>query len=213
MDILFESCEVAVKCYVKDNKEGEDNTTEDHSRFEIQETGNLDEIQPRSQAIAQTIVFSLLQKQRNPSWEHFLIPSIIANNKTLKIFFYDADNDILLESKKYDFVWEKSGNLPARIRLETIIAVWLVLNYKLLCTGPYPEYVQKAPKSLFKKFTKNSQETYENGLRLRNVFTRELPQKAFSSWDRMEDECQNWFVWPASLYRPNFDVKVFGKSS
>ena len=64
----------------------------------------IDYIEPRSQVIAQTIVFAFLQKQRRPLWKYFLLPTIITNNQGFKIFFYDPESDILLESRDLFFL-------------------------------------------------------------------------------------------------------------
>lgn len=42
------------------------------------------------QAIAQTIVFSLLQRQNHPSFQHHLIPNIVITPTEFRVYMYDA---------------------------------------------------------------------------------------------------------------------------
>ena len=190
MDILFESCNVAVSL-----PQPEKDVIPDGRSTVKGKTENLDNIQTRNQVMAQTIVFSLLQRKMHPWSEHFLIPNIVANGKALKFFFYDAKNDILLESRKYDLVYEK---LPYRIVLQTVIATWLVLNHKILCSGPYEDYLEKAPRSKFRKHAEKVLSIYDDELQFRNLNLEREQQKPFCEWSKLAMEHYT-FKWPACL--------------
>ena len=157
----------------------------------------IDNIRPRSQVLAQTIVFSMLQKRRHPELKHFLIPSIIAKANTVKFFFYDGKNDLLLESKRYNFLWPSTtSKMPGGLVFETVIASWLVLNHKILCTGPYKECLELAPKSRFREFAKPVLQIYDDDLQFRYV-KRQPQVGTFSHWERFR--YLQSFEWPASL--------------
>lgn len=84
------------------------------------------------QTIAQSIVFSLLQKKRHPELRNFLIPTIVMSSTKFRIIMYDAENDVLLRSNSYDLFnteeWVKLS--PA-----SIVTLWMVLNYRIFCSG------------------------------------------------------------------------------
>ena len=187
---MFEGCQVAVSL---SQEEEEGDGSPGGRSFVETETENLDKSQPRNQVMAQTIVFCLLQRKRHPESKHYLIPNIIANGKGLKFFFYDADNDILMESKKYNFVY---NNLPYRIVLTTVISTWLVLNHRFLCSGPYTDYLQ-APKSKFREYADKVVSIYDNELQFRNLNVGGA-QKPFSDWSNLAME-HFTFEWPKVL--------------
>ena len=190
---MFESCGFAIAVNEEDN---EDNISPGSCSPGEVKLENLDNVQPRSQVIAQTIVFSLLQKQRHPLSPHFMTPNIVANASCMKFFFYDAEHDILLESKKYQFLWDI---LPVQLVFETVIASWLVLNHKVFCTGTFAECIANAPKSKFRELAGDAISIYDCDLKYRNIFQGEQPPMPFSQWDYLEVKHGDTFRWPSSL--------------
>ena len=83
------------------------------------------------QAIAQIIVFSLLQKQRHPEFHHHLIPNIVISPIDFHIFMYDAVNDILLASYPLQIFDADTESL----RIESVMILWMVLHYRMFCEG------------------------------------------------------------------------------
>lgn len=83
----------------------------------------------REQIIAQSIVFSFYQKRINPDYSNHLIPSIGISKDKIVVYFYDCVNDVLLESS--EMVYLSQGALVKN----TIVALWLVLNFKYFCSG------------------------------------------------------------------------------
>ena len=84
------------------------------------------------QAIAQAIVFSLLQKQRHPNFQNHMIPNILISPDFFQIILYDAEHDILLCSNFIDLF---NVNDEGRLSSEAVVTLWLVLNYRLFCKG------------------------------------------------------------------------------
>ncbi|XP_033754347.1 uncharacterized protein LOC117337465 isoform X2 [Pecten maximus] len=82
------------------------------------------------QIIAETIVFSFLQKKRHPEYSHFLFPCIGVNSKDMVVYFYDSKNDVLLESSPISMYTISGG-----VNLLAIVVSWLVVNHKYLCDG------------------------------------------------------------------------------
>ena len=85
----------------------------------------------REQTIAQTIVFSLLQKQIYPNFQHHLVPNILISPERIQIVMYDAENDVLLCSNNIKlFVHDEFCFKPG-----ILIIIWMVLHYRMFCRG------------------------------------------------------------------------------
>ena len=86
------------------------------------------------QTLAQTIVFSLLQKQKHPEFKNFLIPNILISPEEVQIVMYDAEYDVLLCSNIIK-LFEPAAHclIP-----ETLIIIWMVLHYQKFCSGLVP---------------------------------------------------------------------------
>ena len=65
------------------------------------------------QAMAQTIVFSLLQKKERPTLKHCIIPNTVISPKEIEVILFDADNDILLSGNKFPLFPEKNSEKTA----------------------------------------------------------------------------------------------------
>ncbi|XP_061162719.1 uncharacterized protein LOC133171942 [Saccostrea echinata] len=108
------------------------------------------------QCIAETIVFSLLQKQRHPEFENHIVPNIYIDQYNFRIFMYDADGDFLISTALVPLFYE--GTLsPA-----AIICLWMVLHYRLFCTK-----IREGErlKSRFMELTNITREIYSNSLK------------------------------------------------
>lgn len=83
-------------------------------------------------AIAQTVVFSLLQRQRHPNFRTSMTPNILFSPDYIQIIMYDAVNDILLCSNFIDLF---NVNADGRLSSEAVVTLWLVLHYRIFCCG------------------------------------------------------------------------------
>lgn len=59
-----------------------------------------------------------------------MIPSIGISKDKLVVYFYDCINDVLLESSEMPFLTAQGALVKS-----TIVALWLVLNFKYFCCG------------------------------------------------------------------------------
>ena len=85
----------------------------------------------KEQLIAQTIVFSFLQRKlMGMSLNNCLIPGIGISSRYLTVCFYDSKNDVLLESCCLE-VFAGTTTLTYSV----ILFLWPTLNYRLFCTG------------------------------------------------------------------------------
>jgi hypothetical protein len=153
----------------------------------------VEELEFRSQTLAQSIVFSFLQKKMHPHLENFLIPCLAASRKEIKIYFYDSKHDILLESRGIPLLVNIPGLKCKPLNFEAILAAWMVLNYKFLCSGPHESLLQ-APKANFFKKAESCLKIYENELSFKNVGS----QLTFADYDYI-DIMKPKFVWPSNL--------------
>ena len=95
------------------------------------------------QLIAETIVFSFLQKKptkkQHPELSHFLIPCVGIASNAMLLMFYDSEHDVFLESS---FVPLLSSTCENMFSVEAILVTWLAVNYRFLWTGLTDEMLQ-----------------------------------------------------------------------
>lgn len=119
-----------------------------------------------SQAIAQTIVFSLLQKQKHPEFLHHMIPNIVISPEKLEIMMYDSDNDVLLCSNPIHLF---NLDLPENRTLidETVVIIWMVLHYRIFGTGlnKATPYLLERCKSNFTQLVASKWDIYSKSLK------------------------------------------------
>jgi hypothetical protein len=84
------------------------------------------------QALAQTIVFSLLQRQRHPNSLNCMVPNILVSPDYVQIIMYDAVNDVLLCSNFIDLF---NVNADGHLSPEVVVILWLVLHYRIFSCG------------------------------------------------------------------------------
>lgn len=121
-------------------------------------------LQRNPKIIAQTIVFSLLQEKRHPEREHFLTPCIGIGNSELIILFYDSEHDVLLESSRVPLF---ESPVSCKFSYSSILACWLVVNYKVFCSGLVEEF--KICKSNFFLHASEKINIYKEELKFQNV--------------------------------------------
>ena len=117
-----------------------------------------------AQLVAETIVFSFLQKKRHPERSNFLTPCIGIAKSCLVILLYDSEHDVLLESSLIPFM---SATCSNKFSVDAILVTWLALNYKYLCTGLTEEMLPC--KANFFEQAKKSLDVYKNNLTKQNV--------------------------------------------
>ncbi|XP_061183614.1 uncharacterized protein LOC133191883 [Saccostrea echinata] len=119
-----------------------------------------------SQAIAQTVVFSLVQKQKHPEFLHHMIPNIVISPEKVEIMMYDSDNDVLLCSNQ---ILLFNLDLPEYRTLidETVVILWMVLHYRIFCTGfnKAKPYVLERCKSNFRQLVASKWDIYSKSLK------------------------------------------------
>ena len=74
---------------------------------------------------------------------NYLIPGIGINNDKLIVFMYDCVNDFLLGTHSLDLFEEGD------VYVSVIIVLWLVLNYRLFCSGLIEDF--KSYKANFRR--------------------------------------------------------------
>lgn len=116
------------------------------------------------QALAQTIVFSLLQKQRHANLDSYLMPCILITPHSFQITMYDAENDILLCSNEIPLFLPPSYDC---LNPRAVLTLWLVLHYRMFCSGLklVDSYTLKKWKSNFKVFVDSKWEIYSKLLK------------------------------------------------
>lgn len=131
-----------------------------------EETISEDAKGSEDQAIAQAIVFSLLQRQNHPSSQHHLIPNIVITPTEFRVNMYDAVNDILLSSLSLKLFDPKFESL----QIESVIILWMVLHYRIFCAGIKVNELKEEFKKIdiqanFRKIAKSKWDIYSKSLK------------------------------------------------
>lgn len=110
------------------------------------------------QALAQTIVFSLMQRNRHPERSNHMTPNIVISPQKFKIMMYDAENDIFLVS---NYITLFDGEYLSN---NAVIVLWMVLHNRTFCTGfnNVNTDIVSSLVSNFKNIAACKWETYEN---------------------------------------------------
>lgn len=116
------------------------------------------------QAIAQTIVFSFLQKKQHPN---VFIPNILISPREFRVIMYDSNKDILICSKPLHLFASKPSSAAASsseiLDSTSITIIWLVLHYGFFSTN-LQSYFDKRNLDMKKfqaKFHKRAKEKFD----------------------------------------------------
>lgn len=113
-----------------------------------------------SQLISQTIVFSFYQTKCEPALT--LIPSIGVSKSRIQFHFYDSEKDIYLLSREMPLFYDDAKKA---LNLSTVIATWLVLNYKHLISGASEE-MSEGKFGFHSKISKEILHLYKHDIKL-----------------------------------------------
>lgn len=136
------------------------------------------------QAIAQTIVFSFLQKKVLPNLS--FVPNILISPNEFRIIMYDVANDILLCSEPVTIFFKKT------LKRISIIILWMVLHYELFLENVSSCFEEggidvRKFKAKFKKRAKDKIEVYLNKLEFLSINIQGKPKERFPSSEDLLD--------------------------
>lgn len=123
-----------------------------------------DNLSRNPQLVAETIVFSFLQKKTHPELPNFLIPCVGFKRSAMLLMLYDSEHDVFLESSLIPLFSSTCKNM---FSVEAVLVTWLAVNYRFLCTGLTEEMLPF--KACFFEEAKNRKSVYENDLQMHNV--------------------------------------------
>lgn len=123
-----------------------------------------DNLSKNPQLVAETIVFSFLQKRTHPELPNFLIPCVGFKRSAMLLMLYDSEHDVFLESSLIPLFSSTCKNM---FSVEAVLVTWLAVNYRFLCTGLTEEMLPF--KACFFEEAKNRKSVYENDLQMHNV--------------------------------------------
>lgn len=129
-----------------------------NSSIEVKVGGSLEDPAVISQMLAQVIVFSFTEKKKHPEFKNFLIPTIGINRSNIIFYFYDSEHDILLKSPTIPLL------VHGEISVLCVLATWLVVNYKFLCTGVPQNMLDDVKKANFFHMAESFLSVYQNEL-------------------------------------------------
>lgn len=150
-------CESLVAATIVSEEYNDDSSDEDDYFQNEAKPDNLDG--HSSELISQTIVFSFHQKKCNPSLS--LVPSIGVSKSHIQFYFYDSAKDIYLVSQGMPLFYEDN-----KLQLSTVIATWMVLNYKHLLTGPTEKMVKDSKFGFYSNTSSENLNLYKNNIKM-----------------------------------------------
>lgn len=163
---------------------GNDNSPEKRNIIEVKTSKTKDDLQSMNQAIAQTIVFSFLQKKALPNLS--FIPNILISPNEFRIIMYDVDNDILLCSEPLAIFCKRE------FKKSSIIMLWMVLHYELFLEDVKPRFEEdgldmRKFNAKFKKRAKDKIDVYLNDLEFATRNIQSKSKECFPSSAELSD--------------------------
>lgn len=149
---------------VIENLEKEQGSPGGKSPVTVEVKTKSDNLSRNPQLVAETIVFSFLQKRTHPELSNFLIPCVGFSSRAMLLMFYDSEHDVFLESSLIPLFSSTCKNM---FSVEAILVTWLAVNYRFLCTGLTDEMLPF--KARFFEEAKHRKTVYENDLQMHNV--------------------------------------------
>lgn len=104
-----------------------------------------------SQTLAMAIVNGFCERNKNSSFQFKFIPSFLATEQFIRIVWYNVDWDILLLSEKMPIWSDESRSITnATLNIDTLLQVWLALNFDDYDMNVKQEILEKTICSNFK---------------------------------------------------------------
>lgn len=155
-DILVKSSSVKVIKYPeqKDDGNGNDDEDEDLGIGDIEPSFSsniINDCWPLKQALAEAIVNGFCEGNKNKSLLNKFIPSFLATEQSVRIIWYNVELDILLLSEKMP-IWSNDSRTleTAKLNIDTLLRVWLALNFDNYDMDLKEEILEKTTHSNFK---------------------------------------------------------------
>ena len=140
----------------------------------------------KNQLLSEAVVFGCLQRQVCPL---LFAPTIGISKESVIFYFYDSVRDILIESRRFGLFYIDKETKPFRTRLayDTVLALWLALNYRYLSTGVTKSMVNRTDykANFWEQLPDGVQDIYRNELQFGS--TRDC-QRSLLDWCDEEDE-------------------------
>lgn len=113
------------------------------------------------QSVAETIVFSLIQRIHHPDLKTHLIPYIVISSCDFRILMYDADNDVFLCSMLLPLLQDNC------LHITSVLILWMALHYRIFCSGIDidPKEIDRV-QSKFRNIVGEKWEIYSKSLKL-----------------------------------------------
>ena len=160
-----------VQVDVKDESDELENELEDEDSNDMFENKKDKELShQKSQLISQALVFGCLQKKQYPELDTF-IPTVGISRENVVFYFHDSENDILIESSIFDIFKMVMKERRVTLTYETILALWLTLNYRYLSSGVTQSMLVREDyrANFWQQLTNETKNIYNNMLRFENT--------------------------------------------
>ncbi|XP_076074814.1 uncharacterized protein LOC143045876 [Mytilus galloprovincialis] len=143
--------------------------------------GKEDVIGSEDQGVAQTIVFSFIQRKRHPTLCS-LIPNILISSSYFRIIMYDSVHDILLCTAPIPLF---ATNEKKKLITASVVILWMVLHHRQFCEGIKTNMIDDLD-NIKLNFKEQAKDKYDLYLNLSDVGIRSFPsmyKKCYPSSD------------------------------
>ncbi|VDI38520.1 Hypothetical predicted protein, partial [Mytilus galloprovincialis] len=140
-----------------------------------------DVIGSEDQGVAQTIVFSFIQRKRHPTLCS-LIPNILISSSYFRIIMYDSVHDILLCTAPIPLF---ATNEKKKLITASVVILWMVLHHRQFCEGIKTNMIVDLD-NIKLNFKEQAKDKYDLYLNLSDVGIRSFPsmyKKCYPSSD------------------------------
>nr|XP_011453915.2 uncharacterized protein LOC105346863 [Crassostrea gigas] len=151
----------------------EDNLSQNEVKFK-----SLEQFFP--QIASQSIVFSFYQKKCNSAIS--IVPYIAVSKTHVQFHFYDCEKDLYFLSQEMPLF----SHDDTELFLETVIATWLVLNYRYLLSGPTEGMVKGEKFGFHSNVSDEVLNLYRNEIKMGIT---ELKTEHLDIWNGYFDQC------------------------
>ena len=141
----------------------EDENSEDENYEEESSLGH-------QKILSEAIVFGCLQKELYPELNTFA-PTVQISRENVVFYFYDSENDILIESSVFELFEMIMDDENDQLTFETILALWLTLNYRYLSSGVTHSMLERIDyrARFWEQLPSDKRKIYSKNLRIRNT--------------------------------------------
>ena len=179
-DILANGTSIAVGGIESESTKDSPGRTQVEVKTQFKDTKHL-----QNQLTSQSVCFSFLQGHRHPEYINKLVPSIGISCSDVMIHMYDSVQDKLVQTVAFELFDETK----LKLRISSVIALWLTLNYKVLSSfnSSIAAFVKTLPSANFFEVAQDKLHIYKKELHFGRMIST-APTKLYRPGGQEQEE-------------------------